>query len=98
MTGTRYSAQACTDSYYGTPEIIIFRDKWNADAEWWENDEIIRRAIWPYEELNGGEQVLADADDVLAEMGWRTIPADTINGGWDPADFGAVAVIEPRDS
>jgi len=98
MTETRYSAQAVTDQFdNGTSEIIIFRDKWDADVGWWKNDEIIERVIWPYEELDGGEQILTDADDVLAEMGWRTIPADIINGCWSPADFGAVAIVEPRD-
>jgi hypothetical protein len=98
MAETRYSAQAVTDQFdYGEPEIIIFREKYDADNTSWDPHEIVQRGPWPYEELDGGEQVLADADDVLAEMGWRTIPADTINGGWDPADFGAVAVVEPRD-
>jgi hypothetical protein len=96
MTATRYSAQAINDQhYYGEPEIIIFRDKFDANTEMWDPHEVIDRAAWPYDGLIDDEWVLADPDEVLADMGWRAIPSDSINGGWDTQDFGAAAIVEP---
>jgi len=95
MTESRYSAQAVSNHLFGDPEIIIFRDIFIDEAGTWEPHEIVQRERWGYELLSDDTEVMADADDVLRQMGWRTIPDDSINGGWDPTDFGAVAVVEP---
>lgn len=97
MTEPSYSAQAITNETFGDPEIIIFRNKVDPETGHHDPHEIIQRADLPYQTLSDGEQILADADEVLAEMGWRTIPAGSINDGWDTTDFGNVAFVEPID-
>jgi len=89
-----FTAQAITDSRYGRPEVIVFQDAWNPHTTQWESDEAIHRADLPLED--DGE--LADADVILAEMGWTVVTGEHINDdGWHTTNFGATATVEPTD-
>jgi hypothetical protein len=92
--GYHFTAQAISDSYYGPPRVVVLRDTWNADTVQWESGEVIHRADLPVED--DGE--LADADVILAEMGWTVVTGEHINDdGWHHAGFGAIATVEPID-
>lgn len=89
-----FTAQAISNPYYGPPRVVVFRDVWNHDSTQWEPREDIHRADLPVED--DGE--LADADVILAEMGWTVVTGEHINDdGWHHTDFGAIATVEPID-
>jgi hypothetical protein len=79
---------------YGDPEVVVQECRLDLDTGECMPWDVVDRRPLVSRTFGGG---FPDPEAVLEDFGWRVLPDDLPEGGWDTADYGGVALVEPID-